>query len=304
MHLTLADAVRALPDFRGKGRVAQFLRRRLLKSLAPSEALQSVRLRDGSNMILDVRSNTEWSAFYTGRYDELLPLVLELLPAKCAVLDVGANIGFYTIPIGLKLRSKGGRCVAFEPMPANYARLRQNVLANGIGEIVQTLQLALGEKNQEITLLVDENDGATTGNAARVAYAALDDGQRERKPVKAKIARLDDCADQLELGGLPCRFIKVDIEGSEPYFFQGAAGFLRDHKPLVLAEVNPVWLARNGLGPAEYFDIFGPLDYRAFVWRNRRWVRISKTGASFPAKGDHSVLFVPPDVALERLRRS
>ena len=89
---------------------------------------------------------------------------------------------------------------------------------------------------------------AQTGNAARVRHAAFNDGQLEREPLHAQMIRLDDHVERLGLNDLPCRFVKVDIEGHEPSFFDGAAVFLKKHRPLMLAEVNPVWLARNQFG--------------------------------------------------------
>jgi hypothetical protein len=145
--LALAAALRTLPDFRGRVRIAQLLRRGLLKSLSPSQAVRSVRLHDGSRMIIDVRSDNEWWTLYTGRYDKMLPKILELLPEQSAAIDVGAHIGFYTIPIALRLRPSGGKCVAFEPVPSNYARLCKNVVANGLDDVVQTFPLPLGEDN-------------------------------------------------------------------------------------------------------------------------------------------------------------
>jgi FkbM family methyltransferase len=62
------------------------------------------------------------------------------------VLDVGANIGWWTIPLARRLARGGGRVVAFEPVPANRARLEWAIAANAVGAHVQVAAVALGDQ--------------------------------------------------------------------------------------------------------------------------------------------------------------
>jgi FkbM family methyltransferase len=276
--------------------MARAINERLRKQLPPSEALKAVRMRDGSQMLLDLRSNTEWPAYYSGVYESMLPGIIELLKEPCMALDVGANIGFWTVPLGRHMRKLGGRVAAFEPVPTNYDRLKENLRRNDLSETVQTFPVALGEENRTITILRDDCHGATTGNAARVVDANLNDGQVERCPLTASMVRLDDMADQLHMDGLPCRFIKVDIEGSEPFFFRGAARFLATHQPIILAEVNPPWLKRNGLSWCDYLTAFGPARYRALAWQSKRWKRLNGDEHSGEPPAASTVMFVPNEM--------
>jgi len=293
-HFALAAVCRALPAFTGKGRLARFLHRRLLAAAPQALTIRRVRMHDGSSMIIDLRSNTEWLPFYFGSYENVLPAVLKLLREPGVALDVGANVGFYTIPLGRHMQALQGRCIAFEPVPANYARLLENIKANHLDEAIQALPLAVGEVNAQITMLRDDQRGAQTGNAARVRHAAFNDGQLERQPLYAQMIRLDDHVERLGLNDLPCRFVKVDIEGHEPSFFDGAAVFLKKHRPLMLAEVNPVWLARNQFGVDDYFRRLGPEGYAFFVWQQNRWIETPRP-EDFPSDTRiRSLLLVPP----------
>jgi len=56
-------------------------------------------------------------------------LIRRLLPRYDLFLDVGANIGWYTLVAGLTLRARG-TVHAFEPDPANFGLLETNVAAN------------------------------------------------------------------------------------------------------------------------------------------------------------------------------
>jgi FkbM family methyltransferase len=279
--------------FRGKGRLGGLLNRTLLKNLPPSGAVRWVRMRDGSFMNVDLRSATEWSCFYTGEYDSYLGSIVPLLEEKCTILDVGANVGFWTIPLARHVQKLGGICYAFEPVPGNYERLTQNICRNGLKEIVRSFPLALGEKSDEITMMFDSSDGALTGNAARVPHAAYEDGQRERTPVSANLRRLDDLVSEIGLDALPCVFMKVDIEGSEPFFLRGAVEFIHKHQPSILIEINRPWLIRNGVGIQDYLQVLSPDKFRMFLWREPTWSEIADPTLPGRLEQIETALFIP-----------
>jgi FkbM family methyltransferase len=289
----LSALLRKAPRFRGKGRLAALLNRPLLKALSSTDAVRWVRMRDGSYMKVDLRSATEWRCFYTGEYDGYVASILPLITQNSSVIDVGANIGFWTVPLARHIQHLGGVCYGFEPVPANFERLRQNVDRNALQNVVQLYPLALGEKNDEITMMVDTSEGALTGNAARVPHAAFDDGQRERTPVSVKLRRLDDIASEIGLEQHPCAFMKLDIEGCEPFFLRGAAGFIQQHQPAILMEINRPWLTRNGLGIEDYLDVLSPRKYRMFVLCEHFWSEVAEPGLVRELHEIETAMFVP-----------
>ena len=76
----------------------------------------------------------------SGTYE---PEETRLFRSKCrpgdTVIDVGANVGWYTV-IASKLVGKKGRVIAFEPEPVNFAILKKNVLANGCENVILELK--------------------------------------------------------------------------------------------------------------------------------------------------------------------
>jgi FkbM family methyltransferase len=64
------------------------------------------------------------------------------------LFDVGANIGIATL---IAARTPGTRAVAFEPEPANFARLTENLRLIGLDNVV-ALPLALGDNSGIATL--------------------------------------------------------------------------------------------------------------------------------------------------------
>ena len=119
---------RSLPQFRGLGSLCNRINAVTLRLGAPS--LATAKMKDGTTILLDLTTRTEKLAFYTGRYDDfLLSTIQGIFDPNGCFLDVGANIGFYTVSVASFCRSKNGtgRVVAFEPFEPNYRRLENNV---------------------------------------------------------------------------------------------------------------------------------------------------------------------------------
>lgn len=219
--------LRAAPPFRGKERIGRLL------APAPPEIVQ-VPMRDGSLMKVDLRSPTERGVYWTGEYERAAMRRLRaVLPQRPVVVDVGANIGFFTIGLG---RVEGARVYAVEPMPENVRRLRENVDANDLFDVVTVVPLALGDADGELWLAPESTESAT-GNAA-----PADPGAPGASRVDVR--RLDDVAVEWDLDR--CDLLKIDVEGGELAVLRGAAAFVRRFKPSIFVELNRYWMERAG----------------------------------------------------------
>lgn len=107
------------------------------------------------------------------------------------VLDVGANIGAFTV-MAAKL---GASVVAVEPHPANRERLERHLNINDVGAQVHVVPLAVGPVAGEHLTMVGDGGGAHLG-----------DGD-----IKVETTTLDDLVAQHG----PIRFLKMDVEGAE-----------------------------------------------------------------------------------------
>ena len=122
--------------------------------------------------------------------------------------DIGANIGSYTV---LAAKVCGAECWSFEPAAETLPGLRENIRLNAIEPQVQVKTCALGDTNGELTFT------RGLGSMNRVAG----DGDAEAEQVLVR--RLDDLA-----GDASPIMMKIDIEGSEPAMFRGAARAMRN----------------------------------------------------------------------------
>jgi FkbM family methyltransferase len=116
-------------------------------------------------------------------------------------LDIGANIGMYTLYAGLRLDGKGA-VIAVEPHLVNAARLMENVQANGLGDRVSVLTIALaGEPGFGTFHYRDWGAGSSNSQVGRSRDStgeAFDAAARELKSVATRRGRYraaDPCRD-------------------------------------------------------------------------------------------------------------
>jgi FkbM family methyltransferase len=276
-------AVRAMPRVRGRGKLAALMSAALVR--AGASPVVTTTMNGGHRLILDTRVPSQLWAAYLGDYDRANVAVLRrfLRPGGIA-LDVGANIGCYTVPLALA----DARVLAFEPVPQNAARLRENVALNGFGRIVDIYEIALGSEpgSAEITLREDFASGGEVGNAAIVIADGKDGGFRT---IAVPLARLDDLMPSIGRGAR-IDVVKLDIEGHEDHFLRGASRTITENRPVILMEMNRWFYRRRGLDLDALLPTLLPGGYRPH--------RVSETGPvlidAFSAIEDTAdVLLVP-----------
>ena len=258
-----AASARALPPFRGKGRLALALHRRLQRAALTGDPLREVTMRDGSRARWDLRDEAEAMACWLGEADDAVrDALLARVRPDAVVLDIGANVGWWTVPLARRVGARGGRVVAFEPVPANRARLDWAVAANGVARDVEVVPVALGDKPGELGMwLKSAETGATSGTAALVT------GEGESH-LKVPVMTLDTWEDAHPLPR--CDLMKLDIEGAELLMLQGAERFVAKHRPLIFGEFEAYWLTTFG---ATFLDVAAwaeRMNYRMLKWDARR----------------------------------
>src|SRR3954471_7327801 len=90
------------------------------------------------------------NGYWIGQYE--LPIQQALkreLRAGQTFLDIGANAGFFTL-VAAKLVGPTGKCVAFDPLPANIESIREQIELNSLS-YVTPIQQAVGDQVGEST---------------------------------------------------------------------------------------------------------------------------------------------------------
>jgi FkbM family methyltransferase len=197
-----------------------------------------------------------------------LELVRACLQPGMQVIDVGSNIGLYSI-LADKLVGEEGKVWAIEPSGETAERLQRNLSLNGCNR-VQLTQTALSDETDTFLTLKSDNG---FGDAYRYLLpskgaVAPDGGQTELVPVTT----LDRWA--AENGVTKVDFLKVDIEGGEFRMFRGAQEVLKANKDiLILFENEADWCRRAGCTQQDTFDLLRSLGFEIFTWdtRTKQW---------------------------------
>ena len=160
------------------------------------------------------------------------------------VVDVGANIGYYTCYLA-RLVGPRGHVLAFEPAPDLIGILRENVTFNGYAN-VQLENKAVTEKTGPLTLYMEA--GRPEDN--RIFKDGKDPAVRSEHKV------VGICLDDVPfLRAHPPAFIKMDIQGAEIFAIRGMRRLLRDSPEVcVLLEYWPYGLIRAGFRPEELVE--------------------------------------------------
>lgn len=169
------------------------------------------------------------------------------------VIDVGANIGLYTLKAA-SLTGVTGRVIAVEPGEEASRQLRSNLALNDYPQVT-VAQLALSDHAGEATL-----HHIPLGDDPQ-AYSLLPDGSAETgEPVR--IDTLDALVGRLGLDAL--HVIKMDVEGAEPLVIAGGQETLQRFHPIVIFEVNTRLLAEAAGDRTAAWQALNTLGYRFF----------------------------------------
>ena len=241
MFFLLLNLLSKIPFFTGKGRIFKFIITQYLKRGTP---LVEVNGKLGKIKI-DLRS-LEWKYFCNRNYDEeLMNEAFKLINIDSMSIDVGANIGLWTIGIAQHIKNNNGKgqVFAFEPHPKNYQRLLENIEINGLRDCVSLHNIALSNCNRTLKLVLREDfkNGGETGNAS---VATSDEFDKGFESIDIQACQTDDFLTNQEINKIS--FIKLDVEGHEDLFLEGATDLIKDHKPSICMEINiPFYKARE-----------------------------------------------------------
>ena len=165
-----------------------------------------------------------------GTYEREQTLLFEqLLRPGGVVLDVGANVGYYTL-LASVLVGDGGVVHAFEPEPRNAEFLRHHLRVNGVRNV--TVQQA-AVSDRAGTARFEFGSGSGTGHLG------------ESGTLEVRTLRLDDyCAEH----GLVPTAIKIDVEGAEMSVLFGARDTLARHRPTIFLSTHGAEVHAASLG--------------------------------------------------------
>jgi FkbM family methyltransferase len=188
---------------------------------------------------------------YYGLESYNMKIVEKIVDEGDVVIDLGANIGYYTLNLS-RFVGKGGKVFAFEPADENFRLLTKNVVENSCDNVI-CIKKAVSEKTGVIKLYIC---GEHSGDHR------IYDSKDSRPSVEIDSTTIDDFMD--EVGVVP-DFIKMDIQGSEYLAMKGLAGVIKKNPNVViLSEFDPFLLNKSGASIEDFVGILRLYGLRAF----------------------------------------
>ena len=212
--------------------------RRGLNRAAPTGLTEieiSAGLLAGMKMRLDLQSEKD---YWLGTYEPALQnAIRDLVQPGWIAYDVGANVGYISLMLA---RGVGvtGRVFAFEALPANITRLRENLTLNRLeSPRAQSVHAAVGATSSTVRFLIGPSDdmGKVDGSAGRqVEYI---------ESIEVPGLSLDDFV--YTQGNPPPQVVKMDIEGGETLALPGMRRLLAEARPRLFLELHGHEAARS-----------------------------------------------------------
>ncbi len=174
-----------------------------------------------------------------------------LMPGM-TVVDMGANVGFYTAQMSRRV-GPTGKVYAFEPDPFCAELLRERARRLRLTNVLVE-NFALGAQEGEATLFCSNRDRAE--NCTHVLEPAV-----PVETIRVPVTSLDAyCRDhRIE----PIDALKMDVEGDEVSTLRGMRGIMTRRPPAwMFIEFSPAQLRRAGSSPEEFWELLAGYGYR------------------------------------------
>jgi len=168
-------------------------------------------------------------------------------------LDLGANIGYYTM-LASSIVKPTGKVIAFEPNPQNLQLIYASMLESKTGNVTVYPYAVSDAAGILRFTTVGSNGGVVTDQTVRMSGSPYN--------LLVPAVKLDDVLKDLNRLDL----VKIDIEAHESAAIKGMVGLIREFKPKIITEYHPWAIEVNTTEPPRaYLDQLIGLGYKLSV---------------------------------------
>ena len=209
-----------------------------------------------------------------------------LIKRSRTFLDVGANIGYYSL-LASKYNSDA-KVVSFEPLPAGFKYLSLNLESNN-ANAVTAAQLAVSDRAGSSSFFFSMNPKYPFVQDQLTSTGSLDADQASRselvKEIPVTLTTLD--AFIVDNGLENIDLIKLDTEATEHLVMDGARETIANHRPFIFCEVLP------GKVESEIMSRVRSVGYEAFMISESGLIEVD--GLEHNRDRSNDYLFSPPE---------
>jgi len=218
---------------------------------------QVVRTTEGLELLCSSEDLIQSTIMYFGMWDPHITRYLrERLRPGDVLIDVGANIGYYTL-LGSRLVGPAGRVVAIEASPRTFGALRDNIRRNA-AQNVRAVNAAASRWRGSVQVFAGtpDNIGGTSIMPRHGAAEATVDAF----PLAELLT-----SDELSAASV----IKIDVEGAEADVLRGLldSAHLLGEETEIIVEVTPDWLTGSDSSPESLLNEFRGLGFNTYELR-------------------------------------
>jgi len=175
------------------------------------------------------------------------------------VLDIGANIGYFTV-IMSKIVGEAGKVLAFEPTKHFGEVLQKTIEVNALKN-VRLYNYGLSDKSSETKISIGDS-------SATIHWLDNQGGGGVRGVESITLKKLDDIANSLNIEKLD--FIKIDVDGHEPAFLEGAWNTIDKYKPIILMEIDHLHYLKAGVTAWDFYNKLREKGYHIYSEKNMK----------------------------------
>lgn len=191
------------------------------------------------------------------RYESnLAELCTKYLNPKKDAIDVGANIGLFTVLLAKNLPSR--KVLAIEPECSTKEILLNNLTRNNVLSNVIISEKAISNKCCKMLLktIPGKEEYSTIGLSQHP-------GTLTHKYTE-KIVPCDSLDNLCKEKEIDPGIIKIDVEGMEHLVFEGAKSILQNNRPIIISELSNLLLKANGSSAKKVIGMITSNNYNVF----------------------------------------
>jgi len=178
-------------------------------------------------------------------------LFKKMVKPQDTVLDLGANIGYFTL-LAARLVGKSGKVFSFEPEPTNFNYLKKNIEINGYGNVTAENKAVSNTNGKTKLFICSYDSGHHTINQYDGIEAYSRGKPSEKNFIEIDTVILDEfLKDKTE----KVNIVKIDIEGAETLAISGMRSILKNNAKIkVFLEFFPILIEKMGHSSAKLIE--------------------------------------------------
>ena len=189
-----------------------------------------------------------------GSYEEeTTKLFSEILKEGMTVLDIGANIGYFSLLASREV-GENGRVFAFEPYHETFSLLQKNIEANGFNNVMPVEKAVSNQCGKQKLFLASDPGEHSLG------------GDDSYDSVEVDVTTVDAFVREQNIS---VDLVKIDAEGAEMHVLEGMSETISKNPHMkIITEFGTGHLERNNCSPSAFLERLFSYGFKLYIIEN------------------------------------